>query len=104
VDANRFAAITRQVGAAANRRAAVGILAAGLTAALVGQPGMEDVEAGIPILHCKTVGKKCKKNKSCCLGRCNKGHCMCGRKGHQCWEPLEGGGCCSNKCQDGRCK
>lgn len=108
MDANRFAALSRLVGAAPSRRAAVGILAAGLTGALLVGQGTEEAEAGIPIVNCKMAGKKCKGkhggNQKCCSGRCNKGRCMCGRKGHPCWEPLEGGGCCSAKCQDGRCK
>ena len=60
MDANRFAALSRQVGAAPNRRAALGVLAAGLTGALVLGNGTEEAEAGIPIVNCKVPGKKCK--------------------------------------------
>lgn len=103
MDANRFAALSRQIGTAPNRRAALGVLVAGVVGALVTK-SVDEAEAGIPIVHCKSAGKKCSKNQKCCSGRCNKKVCACGRKGHPCWEPLEGGGCCSNKCQDGRCK
>lgn len=108
MDANRFAALSRLVGAAPTRRAALGVLAAGLTGALVVGHGTEEAEAGIPIVNCKVPGKKCKGKKSgnqkCCTGRCRKGRCACARKGHPCWDPLEGALCCSGKCQGGRCQ
>lgn len=108
MDANRFAALSRQVGAAPTRRAAVGILAAGLTGALLVGQGAEEAEAGIPIVNCKVPGKQCKGkkggNQKCCTGRCRKNRCTCARKGHPCWDPLEGALCCSGKCQQGRCQ
>lgn len=108
MDANRFAAISRQVGAAPTRRAALGALAAGLTGAVLAGPGTEVAEAGIPIANCKIPGKKCKGekngNQKCCSGRCRGGRCMCSRKGRSCWSPLEGALCCSGRCQNGKCK
>ncbi|MFN8663192.1 MAG: hypothetical protein U0075_14990 [Thermomicrobiales bacterium] len=104
MDANRFAALSRQVGAASSRRAALGVLAAGLTGALLIRQGAEEAEAGIPIANCKVPGKQCKKNQSCCTGRCRKGRCRCAGKGRPCWDPLEGGFCCSNRCQNGKCQ
>ena len=104
MDANRFAALSRQVGAAPSRRAAVGILAAGLTGALLVGKSAEEAEAGIPIVNCKVPGKKCSNNQKCCTGRCRKKRCTCARKGHPCWDPLEGALCCSGRCQSGRCQ
>lgn len=103
MDAKRFAALSRQVGTAPSRRAALGVVATGLAGALLGQ-GPDEAAAGIPIVHCKIPGKKCRKNQKCCTGRCRKGRCMCARKGHACWAPLEGALCCSGKCQNGKCK
>ena len=108
MDANRFAALSRKVGAAPSRRAALGVLAAGLTGAVLLGQGTEEAEAGIPILNCKVPGKKCKGkkdgNQKCCSGRCRGGRCMCSRKGRGCWDPLEGALCCSGKCQNGKCQ
>jgi hypothetical protein len=108
MDANRFAALSRQVGAAPSRRAAVGVLATGLVGALLVGKSAEDAEAGIPIVNCKVPGKKCKGkkngNQKCCTGRCRNNRCACARKGHACWDPLEGALCCSGKCQNGKCQ
>ena len=104
MDANRFAALSRKVGAAPTRRAALGVLAAGITGALLVGQGAEEAEAGIPIVNCKVPGKKCSKNQKCCTGRCRKNRCACGRKGHPCWDPLEGALCCSGRCQSGKCQ
>ena len=108
MDANRFAALSRQVGDAPTRRAALGVLAAGLAGAVLLGKGAEEAEAGIPIVHCQIPGKRCKGkhngNQKCCSGRCRQGRCMCSRKGRGCWSPLEGAMCCSGRCQNGICQ
>lgn len=109
MDANRFSALSRRMGAAPSRRAAIGILATGITGALLARQGTEEAEAGIPIVNCQIPGKRCKgKNKKgnqkCCSGRCRGGRCMCSRKGRACWSPLEGALCCSGRCQNGVCQ
>lgn len=104
MDANRFGTLSRKVGAAPNRRAALGVLAAGLGGVLLGGKSAEDAEAGVPIFRCRVPGKKCKKNQSCCSQRCRRGRCTCSRKGRPCWDPLEGALCCSGRCQDGKCQ
>lgn len=103
MDPSRFEELSRRVGTAKTRRAAVRAVAAALAApVLVGMRG-EEAEAGIPIFGCKVVGKKCKKDQTCCSGSCKKKHCTCRKKGNRCWEPLEGVDCCSGKCKSGKC-
>ena len=109
MDANRFSALSRRMGAAPSRRAAIGILATGITGALLARQGTEEAEAGIPIVNCQIPGKRCKGknkkgNKKCCSGGCRGGRCMCSRKGRACWSPLEGALCCSGRCQNGVCQ
>lgn len=101
MDARRFEALSRRVGAAASRRAAIVAALAGVPAVLGLRP--EEAEAGLPIVSCKPPGKKCDKNKKCCSGRCKKGHCSCSKKGRPCWQPLEGALCCSQRCSNGKC-
>ena len=103
MDAKRFEALSRRVGEAASRRAAVGALAAALAAPVLGQLGVEEAAAGIPIANCKVPGKKCSSNRRCCSGRCKKGRCICSKKGRPCWAPLEGALCCSRRCKNGKC-
>ena len=104
MDANRFAALSRKVGAAPTRRAALGVLAAGLTGVVLVGTGVDEAQAGIPIVNCKVPGKQCRKNQNCCSERCRKGRCTCARKGRPCWDPLEGSLCCSGRCQNGKCQ
>lgn len=102
MDAERFGALSRRVGAAATRRAALAALVAGVLGGAVATP--DPAEAGIPIVNCKVPGKGCRKNQSCCSQRCRKGRCSCVRKGRPCWDPLEGALCCSGRCHDGKCQ
>lgn len=101
MDPRRFEELSRRVAAAASRRAA-------LAAALLSVPallglGSEEAAAGIPIVHCKPPGKRCNKDQRCCTGNCRKKICTCAKKGHQCWAPLEGAMCCSQRCANGKC-
>ena len=103
MDPKRFEALTRRVGAAADRRAAVKALVVAAAAPVLGRLGVDEAAAGIPIANCKVPGKKCSSNRRCCSGRCRKGRCTCSRKGRQCWAPLEGALCCSQRCKAGKC-
>ena len=103
MDPRRFEDLSRKVAGAATRRAALKILAAGLVAPVLLGPRGEEAAAGIPIVNCKPPGKHCDKDKKCCSGSCKKGICLCAKKGHQCWAPLEGALCCSQRCSQGRC-
>jgi len=101
MDSRRFEELSRRVGAAATRRAAI-------VAAVVGVPallglGSEEAAAGLPIVHCKPPGKRCSKDQKCCSGNCRKGICSCVKKGRPCWNPLEGALCCSQRCSQGKC-
>lgn len=108
MEARRFEELSRRVGAAGSRRAALGVLGGALATRLgLGRDtaGAEDLGAeGVPILHCKLPGKKCNKNRKCCSERCVKRRCSCKKKGQSCWEPLRGGLCCSGRCKKGKCK
>jgi hypothetical protein len=105
MDAKRFEVLSRRVGEAASRRAAVAALATALAAPVLGRMGVDEAAAGLPIVNCKAPGKKCKKNQQCCSQRCKKGkgRCLCNKKGRPCWKPLEGAECCSQKCNNGKC-
>lgn len=101
MDEKRFEVLSRRVGQARSRRAAV-VAAAGSLPLLLGwRP--EAVEAGIPILHCKAPGKRCSTDQKCCTGNCRKQICTCNKKGRPCWAPLEGAMCCSQRCSQGKC-
>lgn len=102
MDPRRFEELSRRVGAAATRRAAVVAAVAGVPA-LLGLTRQE-AEAGIPIVHCKPPGKRCDKDKKCCSGNCRKKICTCAKRGRPCWAPLEGALCCSQRCSSGKCK
>lgn len=103
MDPKRFEALSRRVGAAASRRAAVAALTGALAAPLLARLGAEDAAAGIPIVNCKPPGKKCDNKKKCCSGSCKKNRCSCSKKGRPCWAPLEGALCCSQRCNKGKC-
>ena len=101
MDPKRFEALSRRVGAAASRRAALAAVVGAVAAPLLGRP--EEATAGIPIVHCKPPGKKCDKDQKCCSGRCRRKRCGCSKKGRPCWQPLEGALCCSQRCHKGKC-
>jgi hypothetical protein len=103
MDPSRFEQLSRRVGAADTRRAAIKTVAAALTAPLLVSLRGEEAEAGIPIFGCRVPGKKCSKDQKCCSGSCKKGRCSCKKKGRTCWAPLEGELCCSRKCKSGKC-
>ena len=103
MDAQRFEELSRRVGAAGSRRAAVKAVAATLAAPVLLRLGQEEASAGLPIVHCKAPGYKCDKKVKCCSGRCKKQLCLCSKKGAPCWNPLEGALCCSQRCANGRC-
>ncbi len=103
MDPRRFEELSRRVGAAASRRAAMRVLAGAVAAPVLGRLGTEEAAAGLPIVNCKPPGKKCDKNQKCCSTRCKKNRCSCSKKGRPCWAPLEGALCCSQRCKGGKC-
>ena len=52
--------------------------------------------------ECKPNGKKCRKDKQCCSGKCSGGVCApaCGSNGAVCASGTE---CCSGNCKDSVC-
>ena len=102
MDGATFAQLSRRVGEAPTRRAALKVLAAALAAPLLLRLGQEEA-AGVPIANCKAPGKRCSSDSKCCSGNCKRGVCICAKKGHQCWAPLEGSLCCSQRCANGKC-
>src|SRR5690606_21843730 len=103
MDPRRLEDLTRRIGAAADRRAALKALSGAITSAVLVAVRGEEADAGIPILNCKVPGQKCDKNQKCCSGHCRRRHCSCKKKGESCWAPLEGALCCSRKCHGGKC-
>ena len=103
MDGATFAQLSRRVGEAPTRRAAIKVLAAALAAPLLGGLGQEQAAAASPSSTAKPPGKRCDSDHRCCTGNCRKGICTCAKKGHQCWAPLEGSLCCSQRCANGKC-
>jgi hypothetical protein len=103
MDAKRFEALSRRVGAAADRRAALRALVAAVAAPALLRATADEAAAGLPIANCKAPGKKCSSNRRCCSQRCRRGRCTRAKKGRPCWAPLEGALCCSQRCQGGTC-
>lgn len=103
MDPKRFEALSRRVGAAGSRRAALAAVLAAVSAPVLGRLGQEDAAAGLPIVNCKPPGKRCDKDRRCCSGNCRRGICTCSKKGQSCWAPLEGALCCSQRCSGGKC-
>lgn len=108
MDPKRVDELSRRVSAASSRRAALTMLAGSLAAAI----GLGRAEAvpevaarGIPIIHCKLPGARCRGSGSdnrCCSRVCKDGVCGCKPKGRSCFD--NGGQlCCSGKCNHGRC-
>ncbi len=102
MDPQRFAALSRQVSRATDRRAAMKAIVAAVAAPALALRG-EEAAAGIPIVNCKQPGKRCDTDKKCCSGNCRRGVCSCQKKGQACWAPLEGALCCSKRCASGKC-
>ena len=107
MDPREFEALSRRFARDLTRRGivrAVGGMAA-LLLAPGGRAAASDVTSeGIPVFSCKIPGQKCKRSKQCCSNICKKKVCSCKPKGHSCYEPQEGGVCCSKICRDTKCQ
>jgi hypothetical protein len=106
MDPSKFEDLCRRFATSASRRVALAGIAGGFVAAVgAKRDAAADVApAGAPIVHCKIPGQKCTKDKTCCSRHCNGGLCSCSQRGRRCWQPLEGGLCCSGRCRSGKCK
>lgn len=128
MDAKRFEELSRRIGTAADRRAAVRVLVGGVTASALAllQPsrGLADkvkeitTHNSIPLLHCRPQLSPCHDDRQCCSGVCKKqltasvngdpptefsegdknGVCDCKPSGATCYRLLEGTFCCSGQC------
>jgi hypothetical protein len=108
MDPRRFEAVSRRIATAATRRDALFAFAGGVAGAILGPTRQNAAAApnpaGAPIVHCKIPGQKCKRDDNCCSRRCSGGICGCSKRGSRCWQPLEGGLCCSARCHKGKCQ
>jgi hypothetical protein len=103
MDQRQFEALTRRISRAVGRRGAIKAVVAAIGVPLLVRGHAEEAAAGVPIVNCKPSGKRCDADKKCCSGNCRKGICSCKKRGEECWEPLEGSLCCSQRCSSGKC-
>ena len=114
MDQERFSNLTRAVGQARTRRAAVGAFVAATLGGVV--PGIARADSGSEgslIKGCRLVGQRCRKKENCCTGKCKGERCACVNKGGSCLVELVPGlppapvhaNCCSNRCdKSGTCR
>jgi hypothetical protein len=117
MDQDRFSNLTRAVGQARTRRAALGAFVAATFGAAI--PGLARAEAdtgteGKIIPGCRLPGQRCRKKDNCCTGKCKNNRCACVNKGGSCLVEFAAGlpplhvhaNCCSNRCSKstGQCR
>ena len=107
MDQDRFSKLSRAVGQATSRRAALAAVAAAALGAVL--PGLAKAESdagseSVLITGCRIVGQRCRKKGNCCTGKCKGGRCACVNKGGSCLIDVKGllvpykGNCCTNRC------
>lgn len=102
MDAKGVERLSRQVAQAPSRRAVLGVLGAGLSAALLGRQVAAASDVGDEAFGlCRLPGKTCQAPEQCCAGKCKGGVCGCIKKGGQ---TLISAICCSGKRKKGKCK
>ena len=115
MDQERFGQISRAVGRAGSRRAALAALAGAALAAVPGLARAGEVGGQSNIIKgCRLPGQRCRKGSNCCTNRCGGDQrCRCVNKKGSCLVDMGGGitlpvhaVCCSNKCDDksGQCR
>jgi hypothetical protein len=115
MDQERFGTLTRAIGQAGTRRAALGALLAATVGVAV--PGLsrasEPAGEGNLIPGCRIVGQRCRKKSNCCSGKCKNDRCACINKGGSCMVEVAPGfaipvhaNCCTNRCSKstGKCR
>ncbi len=103
MDAERFGELSKGIAAAESRRGILGVLGAGIAAAL-GVAAVPAEEAEAAFGFCRVGGFPCSRNQQCCTNRCQAdGTCGCARKGKPCINRV-GANCCSRRCRKGKCK
>jgi hypothetical protein len=112
MDQDRFGRLTRAIGQATSRRAALGAVVAAAAAAVPGLAAAAPAPAGNIIPGCRLAGQRCRKKENCCTGKCKGDRCACVNKGGSCLVTLAPGlppapvhaNCCSNRCDNsGKC-
>ena len=99
-----FAALSKAVAQAEDRRTLLTVLVAGIGSALLGSGphrAAAQVE-GEAFGFCHLPGQNCTERQQCCSGRCAKGKCGCSPHGRPCFSKV-GVVCCSQRCRKGRC-
>ena len=102
MDAQGFERLSKQVAQAPTRRRMLGIVGAGLGAAVLGRQavaadGVEDEAFGF----CRIPGDTCGDDTQCCSHKCSGGVCGCLKRGRYAFTGII---CCSGKRKKGRCK
>lgn len=102
MDAEGFERLSKLVADAPSRRRLLGVLGAGLGAAVLGRQeaaaaDVTDEEFGL----CYLPGRDCRDSTDCCSGRCRGGVCGCTRRGRY---AIISAICCSGKRRRGRCR
>jgi hypothetical protein len=102
MDAQGFERLSKQLATAPNRRRMLGVLGAGLGAAVLGRQvanakSVEDEAFGF----CRLPNDTCGDNRQCCSHKCSGGVCTCLKRGKY---AFVGAVCCSGKRKKGKCK
>lgn len=101
MDAEGFERLSKLVADAPDRRRVLGVLGAGLGAAVLGrQTAAADVTDEAFGL-CSLPGEKCNDSTDCCSNRCRDGACRCSKRGRY---AIISAICCSGKRRRGRCR
>lgn len=102
MDARAFERLSKQVADASNRRRVLGVLGAGIGAAVLGRQAAaaEDV-ADEAFGLCHLPGEACADSTDCCSSRCRGGVCGCSKRGRY---AIISAICCSGKRRRGRCR
>ena len=112
MDSAAFERLSKLVAEAPNRRRVLGVVGAGLGAAVLGRQS-----AGAAVLDrqgavaadvtdegfglCHLPGDACSSSTDCCSARCRGGVCDCSRRGRY---AIISAICCSGKRRRGRCR
>lgn len=102
MDAQGFERLSKQVAQAPTRRRMLGVVGAGLGAAVLGRQAVaaatvEDEAFGF----CRIPGDTCGDSTQCCSRRCRDGVCGCIKRGRRAFVAAI---CCSGKKRRGKCR
>ncbi len=102
MDAHGFERLSKLVAQAPTRRRMLGVLGAGLGAAVLGRQGADAAAVEEEAFgFCRLPNDKCSDDTQCCSHRCKAGVCTCLKRGKY---AFVGAVCCSGKRKKGKCK